>query len=144
MATRRPGRRSGRFPAKRLTPELDRARAIASELARPNDRARAIELTRDLARALTRANARAIASDLAKARDRARAVALSEIDASGADLSRGDFSDLSLLEGVIWTRETVWPPGIAEQVERRSEKIAPDVYRVRGGTERDRSNLVTS
>jgi hypothetical protein len=143
--------------ARDLASDLDRTLDLARDLAqyletyrprpREGDDARAsdIALNRDLARELTRIVDLAVAlgRTLARARDRARTRAPSEIDAAGADLSRANFSDLSLIEGVIWTRETIWPPGVAEQVERLSEEIAPGVYRVRGGTERDPSLVTT-
>ena len=49
---------------------------------------------------------------------------------------------MSVLVGVVWTEETAWPPGIADQVRARSRAIRPGVYRVCGGSERDPSELV--
>ncbi len=65
-----------------------------------------------------------------------------EVDASGADLSALDLTDISVLVGVMWTEETAWPPGIGDQVRARSREIRPGVYRVCGGSERDPSELV--
>jgi len=65
-----------------------------------------------------------------------------EVDASGADLSALDLTDISVLAGVVWTEETAWPPGIAGQVRVRSREIRPRVYRVCGGSQRDPSELV--
>jgi hypothetical protein len=62
---------------------------------------------------------------------------------SRADLSSEDFSDLDVLEDVIWTRETTWPPGVAGRLLRRSREIRPGVYQVRGHGERDPLSLVT-
>lgn len=70
-------------------------------------------------------------------------LALIEVDASGADLSRADFRDLDVLEGVIWTAETIWPPGVAGPIRDRSAEIRPGVFQVRGGSERNPSGLVT-
>ena len=41
------------------------------------------------------------------------------------------------------TPETVWPPGAADQVMPLSDEIAPNVYQVPGGTERDQTELVS-
>jgi hypothetical protein len=65
------------------------------------------------------------------------------VDASGADLSRVDIGDPGVLDGVIWTSATVWPPGAAGQVRARSQEIRPGVFQVRGGSKRDLSELVT-
>jgi hypothetical protein len=48
---------------------------------------------------------------------------------------------LRTLDGVTWTRETTWPPGITRQVEEHSEEIRPGVYQVRLGDALDRSGL---
>jgi hypothetical protein len=58
-----------------------------------------------------------------------------EIDASGADLSGAKFPDLTVLENVIWTDQTTWPPSVADQVRSCSEKIGTGVYKVRNGRE---------
>ena len=65
------------------------------------------------------------------------------IDASGADLSGLDLADVSVLEGVVWTEETTWPPGIRGEVQAQSEVIREGVYQVRGGSEREPAGLVT-
>lgn len=136
------------FPvATEFISELDRIRDLLSTLALglARDAASSPVFARDLVGAITRA--RNLAPDLARALGFASALGKgippSVIDASGADLSRGDFSDLSLLDDVIWTPETIWPTGIAEQVERLSDEIKPGVYRIRGGTERDSSLVIT-
>jgi hypothetical protein len=59
------------------------------------------------------------------------------IDASGADLSAADVSDVALLEGVIWTEKTTWPPGEAKRIRAYSKEIKPGVYKVRSGIARD-------
>lgn len=57
-----------------------------------------------------------------------------EVDASGSDLSgMGEISDIELLDRVVWTRQTIWPPGIVSLVEAHSEKIGDGVYKVRVG-----------
>lgn len=67
-----------------------------------------------------------------------------QVDASGADLSSLARIDMSLLAGVVWTDETLWPPFTDHDLLRaRSADIAPGVYQVTGGNERDRSDLVT-
>jgi hypothetical protein len=68
-----------------------------------------------------------------------------EVDASGVDLSALDLPDMSVLEGVVWTDETIWPPGVREQVDPLSHEIDAGVYQVQsGGSEREPSRLVTS
>ncbi|MGH3224853.1 MAG: hypothetical protein ACRDPY_40275 [Streptosporangiaceae bacterium] len=65
-----------------------------------------------------------------------------QVDASGADLSTANFPDLDLLDGIIWTLETTWPPEVANGVRSRSRQIGPGVYQVRGGSERDPLDLI--
>lgn len=64
-----------------------------------------------------------------------------QVDVSGTDLSRGNFSDLKVLEGVIWTPRTIWPAGLVANLLPLSAEIGPGVYQVRGGSERDRLGL---
>jgi len=64
-----------------------------------------------------------------------------QVDASGADLSEADLPDLDVLDGVIWTPETTWPPGVRERVRQRSRPIGPGIYQVCGGSERDPAGL---
>jgi hypothetical protein len=132
--------------------DLDRTVGLAGDLARDLALARGLGRTRDLADAqdLARGRARDRATDLARSLQEAvgRAEELAgrshegEVDASGADLSALDLTDISVLVGVVWTAETAWPPGIADQVRARSREIRPGVYRVCGGSERDPSELV--
>jgi hypothetical protein len=131
-----------------LDQTVDLAGALASDLAL----ARGLSLTRDLAdaRDLARGRARDRATDLARGLQEAVGWAEElvgrshegEVDASGADLSALDLTDISVLAGVVWTEETAWPPGIADQVRARSREIRPRVYRVCGGSERNPSELV--
>jgi hypothetical protein len=48
-------------------------------------------------------------------------------------LSAMKITDLEALNGIIWTRQTTWPPTIDVQVEDRSIEIRPGVYQVRLG-----------
>jgi len=132
--------------------DLDRAVDLAGALAGDLGLARGLSLTRDFAdaRDLARGRARDRATDLARGLHEAAGWAEElvgrshegEVDASGADLSALDLTDISVLAGVVWTEETAWPPGIAAQVRARSREIRPRVYRVCGGSERDPSELV--
>jgi hypothetical protein len=132
--------------------DLDRTVDLADDLARDLALARGPGLTRDLAAArnLARGSARDRAYALARGLQEAVGWAeelvgrshAGEIDASGANLSALDLTDISVLVGVVWTAETAWPPGIADQVRARSREIRPRVYRVCGGSERDPSELV--
>jgi len=96
----------------------------------------------DLDRACARAD------DLKHSLDRQRTLvprfeAIEEVDASGVDLSALDLPDMSVLEGVVWTDETAWPPGVHEQVIPLSEEIDLGVYKVRSdGSDREPSVLV--
>jgi hypothetical protein len=96
----------------------------------------------DLDRACARAD------DLKRSFERQRTLiprfeAVDEVDASGVDLSALDLPDMSVLEGVVWTDETAWPPGVHEQVVPLSEEIDRGVYKVRrGGSDREPSVLV--
>jgi hypothetical protein len=132
--------------------DLDRTVDLADDLARDLALARGPSLTRDLAAARNLARGRARDRAYALARGLQEAVGWAEelvgrshegeIDASGANLSALDLTDISVLVGVVWTAETAWPPGIADQVRARSREIRPGVYRVCGGSERDPSELV--
>ncbi len=141
---------------------LDRALALDRAVTRDRDRDRALDraldtfaddsdvaLARGLARGLTRdlASACDLASDLASDLDidlgPIRHLSTIQVDASGTDLSHGAFPDLSVLEGVVWTDDTIWPPGMAPQVLARSMKIRPGVYQVRGGSEREWARLIS-
>jgi hypothetical protein len=64
-----------------------------------------------------------------------------QVNASDADLSDLEIGQLDSLDGVIWTRGTAWPAGIAAQVEAHSEEIRPGVYQVHLGDTRDRDPL---
>ena len=46
---------------------------------------------------------------------------------------------VEILEGVTWTDQTRWPPGIKELVWEASEEIGDGVYQVRTGDTPDRS-----
>ena len=118
----------------RATLDLDRAWATLDHARAPLDRAR--KLARDLIFEIQNA--------LRYARDLARRFEAVEVDASGADLSALDITNIWVLEGVVWTEETTWPPGVREQVQSRSREIRPGVYKVQGGSERDPSQLITT
>ena len=132
--------------------DLDRTVDLADDLARDLALADGLGLARDLAgaRDLARGRARDRATDLVRGVQEAVGWAEElvgrfhegEVDASGADLSALDLTDISVLVGVVWTEETAWPPGIADQVRARSREIRPGIYRVCGGSERDPSELV--
>jgi hypothetical protein len=108
--------------------------------------------TRSLGRGRARARARDLARDLNGqlqgaidwAQELFGRLHAGEVDASGADLSALDLADLSVLEGVVWTEGTTWPPGLRIKVLLRSHEIRPGVYRVHGGSERDPSELITT
>ena len=71
------------------------------------------------------------------ARSDAHAVFLSlrntVIDVSGMDLSRLDLPDLKALTGVVWSQETIWPPGMDKQIRDRGAKgtRTPDPLRAK-------------
>jgi hypothetical protein len=109
-----------------------RADAVAGELA--GDLDRVVDRARDLDRHLQ--------SALSCAEELAVRLHAGEVDASGADLAALDLTDMSVLEGIMWTEETTWPPGVHEQVQLRSREIRPGVYQVQGGSERDPSELI--
>lgn len=96
-----------------------------------------VELSDTIGLKCTRAwrEASSLADRLAEVRDLnpVRQLASIEINASGADLSGTHLPDVDLLEGVIWTAETTWPPEVEEEVHARSREISPKVYQVHGG-----------
>ncbi len=75
--------------------------------------------------------------DLARDLDRARS------DFSQADLRDADLTGLSL-EGVRWSRATVWPPEWAEWVEQASVEVEPGIFEIRGGTAQADTSAVLS
>lgn len=137
-----------------------RARALADALASASAHARALD--HNLARALDHnlALARDLASSIASLRpsaiDLSRDLAIElprlfdlvsnlardvndiPIDVSGVDLSHLALRQyLDELDGVVWSDDTCWPPGVADLVATRSEEIRRGVYQVRGGSERE-------
>ena len=69
----------------------------------------------------------------------------SEIDACGADLSALDLTDMSVLEGVLWTEKTSWPNDYVKRyvvLQSDPVRLRPGVYRVLGGSERAPAELV--
>jgi hypothetical protein len=123
----------------------DFARAIARDIDIAHDRVRALSRAIDLDNDLVLGNGPLAMSQVnAFAQVGARAYALTralndlQIDASGADLSGMKIRYIAVLDGIIWTRGTIWPPDIADQVEEHSEEIVPGVYQVRLGDALDR------
>jgi hypothetical protein len=134
--------------------DSDSAQAIASELAGIRARVRRLSsgLGRDRdpysSRGQTGATAtvrdviisRDIALSVEDARDSARGIAgelgAQQVDVSGADLSTMTIEDTACLEGVVWTSQTAWPPGIAGEVCALSREIRPGVYQVDPGPAR--------
>jgi hypothetical protein len=125
------------------------ARAYIEQILAGVDRAREYGHALDHTRIRARKHARAltcaheIRSALSHAGELVRQLGAVEVDASGADLSALDITNMSVLEGVVWTDKTTWPPGVREQVEPPwSREIRPGVYRVQGGNQRDPSTLI--
>ena len=134
---------------------LTRASALAASLDRAL-LARALAHNRDLARSLTgaiaslRPSAIDISRDLASmlpglfdsasntVGDIANDIDDIPIDVSGMDLSHlGLRQYLDILDGVVWSDDTRWPPGGASLVATRSEEIRPGIYQVGGDSEQD-------
>ena len=112
-----------------------RALALASALASD------IDLARDLAGYLARDLMETVEPVADGAHNLARTLHARQIDASGADLSELVVEHVELLNGVIWTSQTIWPQGIAGQVSAQSEEIRPGVYLVRTGRTPDRHRV---
>jgi hypothetical protein len=151
--------------ARTLDQALDQARDRACGISHLPGRARATTRNLDSAgvRALARNLDRAAALDrnyaLYRSRDRARdqatgihhaldhisglasAIRDHPVDASGTDLSHLTITDLQVLDGVIWTPQTTWPPGIAARVGKLSDEILRGVYQVHIGDTPDRTGL---
>jgi len=94
-------------------------------------------IARDLDSVLDRARGRlrTVAEIIARDLDPVHVLASIQIDATGADLSCGNFRDLDVLEGVIWTPDTIWPSGVLDLVLARSDEVSPGVRQVRRGSE---------
>ena len=95
----------------------DLGRLLLHDLARGLARGRALDgvLDHALYDTLARAFDPDLSGNLILARDRAadrdRALAAREVVASGADLSGLPVSDVEVLVGVVWDRDTRWAPG---------------------------------
>jgi hypothetical protein len=125
-------------PALDLVRTLDGALAHVRTLRHErSDRKQVGVLDRRLVRALSHHLDRAL--DLVRAL--IRGIGAQPVDASGADLSGVEIDDLDVLNGVIWTGQTIWPPGVREQVRDNSEEIRPGVYQVRTGKAYDWQDL---
>jgi hypothetical protein len=83
--------------------------------------------------------------DIDRARDRARALddelRTRHVDASGVDLSDVTIEDMDVLDGVIWSSQTTWPPGLRDQVRMCSREIGAGIYQVERGNDPDRFAL---
>ena len=149
--------------------DISRARAQASEIL--NDLSLAAELAHSISRDLlyvcrrssrkamnvvhslngeqvcVRENVKSLILNMAMAKNTARGrvqdLVRVDVDVSGADLSELplDESDVDILTGVVWTRETQWPPELGGVLLFRSEEIQAGIYQVRHGSERDPSDL---
>ncbi len=139
------GRALGRASdlARNLASELDSAldHVLAYDLARDHDIARDFAHARALAQDLTHDIGFVLSSALSLAVELARDLDAQQVDASGADLSTLEIKHLDALDRTIWTRQTTWPPSIADQVEARSEEIRPGVYQIHFGNTSDRHAL---
>lgn len=95
------------------------------------DLGRACELARVFIDSLDRDPAPGLSRALAL--DIAGLLRAQQADVSAADLSGVEVRHMDVLDGVVWTRETTWPPGIVDQVEEHSDEIGFGVYRLRVG-----------
>lgn len=114
---------------------LNDARSRARHLA--GDLVRDLDLDPDAARSRVSSIMDIITREHDRIRDLDRALGAQHVDASGADLTEIMVEDLGVLEGVILTGQTTWPPGIADQVRACSREIHPGVYQVDSGSNRD-------
>jgi len=64
-----------------------------------------------------------------------REFAKGRVDASRADLRHADVTDLSLWTDVVWSDDTLWPPGTKQRILSRSRELQPGVYLLQGGNE---------
>ncbi|MGW3820491.1 hypothetical protein [Streptomyces sp. NPDC005046] len=71
-----------------------------------------------------------------------RELAKGQVDASGSDLTQVDVSDITLLNNVIWSDDTLWPAGTKPRIRAQSRELRPGVYLVQGGTERKNANTL--
>lgn len=136
-------------PASRMASALSRAAGLLPGLG--PDCGLQIDLDHDisLARDLTTVLARSASFDSGRARrlvaalvasmtearhrtsDLAFALGSIPVDASGADLSGIEIAGLAPLNGVTWTRQTTWPPVLADRIRPYSEEARPGVYMIR-------------
>jgi len=136
-------------PASRLASALSRAAGLLRDLGPGTglqlDLDHDIRLARDLTTVLARsasfdpARARrlvaALLASVGQARCRTSDLALAlgsvPVDASGADLSGITIAGLAPLHGVTWTRQTTWPPALADRIRPYSEATRPGIYVIR-------------
>jgi hypothetical protein len=136
-------------PASRMATALSRAAGLLRDLG--PDCGLQVDLDHDigLARDLTTVLARSVSFDSGRARrlvaalvasvteirhrtsDLAFALGSIPVDASGADLSGIEIASLAPLHGVTWTRQTIWPPALANRIQPYSQEAQPGVYLIR-------------
>ncbi|WP_182885745.1 hypothetical protein [Microbispora sp. H10885] len=123
---------------------LDHARALTRALASkgPNagDLWRAVGLAARLTAAIDRerdharvfAHASGLAASLASIKVDSLIEHLNSIEVyvSDTDLSFLDLNDIDVLNGVVWTQFTIWPPSLIEEIRRRSHEIGPGLYQI--------------
>lgn len=144
----------------KLARQLDAASNLAHELARDLDSSQARRLALDLfaarclalnldgnfpgARERTSALTCYIDRHLSHIRAFAQALMEQSPDVSGADLSDLDIREVGVLDRVVWTAQTTWPPGIAGRVREHSRETRDGVYQVRIGRSPDRDTILRS
>lgn len=82
-----------------------------------------LDLNRYVAEDLGHVASILVSSALDRARVLAQHLDSHELDASGEDLSQIEIRHLDAVDGVTWTRETIWPLAIASYVEDHSCEI---------------------
>lgn len=102
------------------------------------------EMIFNYARVARNVDVRSSRDNLSRAIWQINRLATGHIDASAADLRQLKVRDLDVLDGITWTRETIWPPSIRSEVRARSGEIEPGVYRVGDGNDRDPADLAIS
>jgi hypothetical protein len=102
----------------RLAASLDRERDRARDIKRVRDRAYVFDIARSLP-----------ADQVRELLDHLYAI---QVYAWDADLSLLDLHDLDVLNGVIWTTGTTWPPGLLVEIYKRSHEIGLGIYKVHG------------
>ena len=127
----------------RIDQQIDEARELLIELNRARrlseDRMKKKNLSREEARKLALEIELALGRSLDTSTEILYRLNMLEVDACSIDLSELKIADPTILIGVIYTDDTVWPSKISKSINKLSYSLSPGFYKVRA---RDPQSMV--